>query len=121
VLVNFPWVISTYNVSHSREVSGRGALLDLDYLVSLGPQALPAINTYIDHQRRTNVYAGGTNSPEATIMDRRIACLVQRQRQELESWRAWNFRGWRLSRYLDQVAEASTAPGETVDPSHSRR
>jgi hypothetical protein len=121
VFINFPWVISTYNVSHSREVSGKGALLDLDYLARLGPQALPAIDRYIEHQRRTNSYVGSSNGSAAEAMDLRLADLVQRHRQELDSWRAWNFRGWRLSRYLDQAAQVSAAPGETVDPSHNRR
>jgi len=121
VFINFPWVISTYNVSHSREVSGKGALVDFDYLVGLGPQALPAIDRYLQHPMRTRSYVQDTNGSQVSTMDRQRDWLVQRHHRELESWRAWNFRGWRLSRYLDRVAQASTAPGETVDPSHSRR
>src|SRR3954462_15557900 len=46
-LVNFPAVIADYNVSHSREVSGKGVQIDMNYLFHLGPQALPAIDRAI--------------------------------------------------------------------------
>jgi hypothetical protein len=107
--VNFPWAISTYNVAHSREVSGKGTLLDFQYLVSLGPQALPAIDRYLHHPMRTYTTIQDTNGSQVSTMDRERDCLVQRHHSELDSWRAWNFRGWRLQRYLDQVAANSTA------------
>jgi MFS family permease len=107
--VNFPWAISTYNVAHSREVSGKGTLLDFHYLVSLGPQALPAIDRYLHHPMRTYTTIQDTNGSQVSTMDRERDCLVQRHHRELDSWRAWNFRGWRLQRYLDQVAANSTA------------
>jgi hypothetical protein len=106
--INFPWAISTYNVAHSREVSGKGTLLDFHYLVSLGPQALPAIDRYLHHPMRTTSTIQDTNGSQVSTMDRERDCLVQRHHSELDSWRAWNFRGWRLQRYLDQVAANST-------------
>jgi hypothetical protein len=120
-LINFPWVISTYNVAHSREVSGKGALVDFNYLAGLGPQALPAIDRYLRHPLRTHSTIQDTSGSQVATMDQQRDWLVQRHRCELDSWRAWNFRGWRLSRYLDQATQVSAAPGETVDPSHSRR
>lgn len=40
-LVNFNAFIADYNVSHSREASGKGLQIDINYLLTLGPQALP--------------------------------------------------------------------------------
>jgi hypothetical protein len=96
--INFPWVIATYNVAHSREMSGKGVAVDFHYLVHLGPQALPAIDHYLDHDGR----------PCCAWKEQRDG-LVLRHAAQLDSWRAWSFRGWRLQRYLDQAAEKSVA------------
>jgi ABC-type transport system involved in multi-copper enzyme maturation permease subunit len=45
--LNAPWLIATYNIEHSREISGTGPKLDLWYLVSLGPQAEPALRSHL--------------------------------------------------------------------------
>src|SRR4051812_17245680 len=45
--INFPYVIASYNVDHSKEVSGNGLALDVNYIVGLGPQAVPAIDRYL--------------------------------------------------------------------------
>ena len=41
-LINFDAMIADYNITHSKESSGKGVNLDINYLYSLGPQALPA-------------------------------------------------------------------------------
>ena len=41
--INAPRLVASYNVEHSRENGGTGPTLDLQYLASLGPQALPPI------------------------------------------------------------------------------
>ena len=46
-LVNFSAVIGDYNVDHSREVTGKGIQVDMNYLLHLGPQALPALDRAI--------------------------------------------------------------------------
>ena len=43
-LINFAAITADYNISHSREISGSGVNLNLDYLIGLGPQGLPAID-----------------------------------------------------------------------------
>ena len=88
-LVNFAAVIADYNVSHSREVSGKGIQVDMNYLIHLGPQALPAIDRAI-HLR----------GADPDLVSRRN-CLVEQQRQDVASWRAWGLRSWRLQRTLD--------------------
>lgn len=40
-LVNLDAFIADYNVAHSREASGKGVRIDTNYLLTLGPQALP--------------------------------------------------------------------------------
>jgi hypothetical protein len=106
--INFPWAISTYNVAHSREISGKGASVDFEYLVSLGPQALPAIDRYL--RLRNRAYVEDSSGSPIWITDQQRDRLVQQDSSELDSWRAWNFRGWRLRRYLNQVAANSAAP-----------
>jgi len=95
-LVNFAAIIADYNVSHSREAAGKGVWIDMNYLFSLGPQALPAID-------RANALRGF----DATLVSRR-ACLVEQQRGEIASWRSWGFRSWRLQRTLDALPKNST-------------
>jgi len=92
--VNFPYMIASYNVDHSKEVSGNGQVLDASYLVGLGPQAVPAIDRYL---------AALPNG--VSLLDRgQLAWnrdqLIKRQLAELDSWRAWSFRGYRLKQYV---------------------
>jgi hypothetical protein len=88
-LVNFAAIIANYNVDHSREVSGKGVTVDINYLFQLGPQALPAIDR-----------AMALRGSDPNLVSRRN-CLVERHRSDLVSWRAWGFRSWRLQRTLD--------------------
>jgi hypothetical protein len=96
-LANFDAFIADYNVAHSREASGKGLLVDINYLLTLGPQALPAIDKAI-------MLRPGT--PETCLVSRRDR-LVEQQRQDL-AWRSWGFRNWRLQRRLD--AQATNQP-----------
>jgi hypothetical protein len=91
VFINFPYTIATYNVDHGKEVSGNGLAVDFSYLVSLGPQALPAIDRYIS--ALPNDYVGDRFTWPRDQ-------LVTKQRAELDSWRAWSFRGYRLRQYV---------------------
>ena len=87
-LINFDAIIAEYNVSHSKEATGRGVNLDDYYLVSLGPQALPAL----DRARLL---------PMVHVGDCGRNRLLSIQAADMASWRAWGFRSWRLQRYLD--------------------
>jgi hypothetical protein len=95
-LVNFAAFIADYNVDHSREVSGKGVTVDINYLFHLGPQALPAIDRAI-----------ALRGSDPNLVSRRD-CLVEQYRNDLASWRAWGFRSWRLQRTLD-AQKSSTA------------
>jgi len=86
--INAPWLVASYNVKHCREIGGTGPNLDLNYIASLGPQALLALEPH-----RKQVPALLSN------MDLRFP----RARDALArsgNWRAWSFRTWRLERYL---------------------
>lgn len=96
-LINFAALIADYNVSHSREVSGKGATLDIDYLIGLGPQALPAIDKAFAPRGWSDL----------SLVSRRN-CLVEQQRKDAASWRAWGFRSWRLQRTLDARRNSTT-------------
>jgi Domain of unknown function (DUF4173) len=96
-LTNFAAIIADYNVSHSREAGGKGVNLDLCYLSTLGPQAIPAIDRAIQAQ--------GDN---AGLVGRRSE-LVQLQALDMDSWRSWSFRWWRLQHYLNDRASRAEA------------
>ncbi|UDL87466.1 DUF4173 domain-containing protein [Mesorhizobium sp. PAMC28654] len=51
--INFATLIANYNVDHSLEMTGQGIPLDAWYLRALGPAAFPALDRFLDHQRRT--------------------------------------------------------------------
>jgi uncharacterized protein DUF4153 len=88
-VVNFAAVIADYNVSHSRQAGGTGVSVDMHYLTLLGPQALPAIDKALQLR-----YVA-----DPSLVSHRN-CLVERLRQDMNSWRAWSFRSWRLQRYM---------------------
>lgn len=94
-LVNFDAFIADYNVAHSREASGKGVQIDIDYLLTLGPQALPAIDRAI---------ALRPAAGEGCLVSQRDR-LVEQLRRDL-AWRSWGFRSWRLQRRLDAQAKA---------------
>jgi hypothetical protein len=96
-LVNFAAIIADYNVTHSREVSGKGVQIDMNYLFSLGPQALPAIDRALGLQEFDLHFVSRRNS------------LAEKHEMGTASWRAWAFRSWRLQRYMDARQHPSSA------------
>jgi hypothetical protein len=98
--LNFPYVIATYNVTHSAELDGNGPKLDQDYLWSLGPAAIPAIDIYNQHVP--------TQWPRHLSHSRRGLA----REASTENWRGWSFRAWRLNRYL--AKHSDNAPPVTV-------
>ncbi|MCG7509028.1 DUF4173 domain-containing protein [Mesorhizobium retamae] len=89
--INFATIIANYNVMHNREITGEGYALDQEYLRSLGPAAIPAMDLFLE---RTPGMEG------RMVMEREIAKQDFLARQQ--NWRAWGFRNWRLARYLDK-------------------
>jgi hypothetical protein len=92
--VNFPKVIAEYNVGHCYEVSGQGQLLDWNYLVSLGPQAVPSLDRYKKKKYALATYA---RNP---MLEMRMRDLVNGHIARMRDWRAWTLRDWELGLYL---------------------
>jgi hypothetical protein len=94
-LTNFASIIADYNVTHSREASGNGATIDMSYLFQLGLQALPAIDKAIQLRAFDPIFVSRRDG-------------LQRRARDMVSWRAWDFRGWRLQRYITARPARST-------------
>ncbi len=91
--IDFPDIIARFNVAHSQEITAEGPPLDLDYLSSLGPSAIPAIDLYL------------RMLPDQLIDKRNQALairyyLVRDFERRRRDWRNWTFRGARLETYL---------------------
>jgi hypothetical protein len=89
-LVNVPRLIADHNVRHSREITGQGAWLDEPYLLGLGPQAVPALDFFID---RLGPDVAGH------LIGARGRLAYQHQRR-MSDWRAWSLHDGDLDRYL---------------------
>jgi hypothetical protein len=94
--INAPSLIASYNVEHCREVAGTGASLDVYYLWSLGPHALPALEL---HRERFPTYWVGMNKRQADVREAFT---------HSKNWRTWSFRAWCLKRYF--ANNPATAP-----------
>jgi hypothetical protein len=102
--INAPRIIAAYNVAHCREAGSTGPSLDMNYLLSLGPQALPALETRLPQ----------IPALQSTIADLRSGPdICQNRRQRSENWRAWGFRTWRLQRYLANNPYTPPTPVES--------
>ncbi|MDG2571135.1 DUF4173 domain-containing protein, partial [Vibrio parahaemolyticus] len=86
--INFPALIATYNVDHTTEA---GSQLDFAYTLSLGPQAIPAIDRYLERNPGQADRNGWINARNK---------MALRYAAGAGDWRAWTFRDWRLNQYL---------------------
>lgn len=93
-LVNLPAFIAGYNVDHSREFTGTGWPLDLGYLESLGPQAIPALDRYIAHAPK--------DAEGRLFRQRHHLVSLWKQRRHETDWRAWNYLDSKLTDYLNK-------------------
>ncbi|RVC60907.1 DUF4173 domain-containing protein, partial [Mesorhizobium sp. M4B.F.Ca.ET.088.02.2.1] len=96
--VNFAALIANYNVDHSYEMTAQGVPLDTQYLRSIGPGALPALDRFLAHQAN----APATDEPCRRDLAIAHAGDEAAYRAEQKNWRAWSFRDWRLIRTLDK-------------------
>lgn len=106
--INFAGLIANYNVDNSYEMNGPGTRIDIWYVRSLGPGALPALYRFFDHQKKL-FPAEASDGVDA--LHEAYYRTVQR------NWRAWSFRDWRLLRYLEENgALANPAVSEPYVP-----
>ena len=93
--VNFANLVARYNVDHARASATAGLPIDLTYVISLGAQAIPAIDRYLAANPRMN---------PAYFREQRDA-LAARHAMATTNWRGWTFRDWRLTRYLENAKQ----------------
>jgi MFS family permease len=99
--INFAAIIAQYNVTHSREMGGEGMSLDVWYLRSLGPAAIPAMDLFLDSP-------AGTDQPMRRMILAARSHAGERLLGSYRNWRAWTFRDWRLARYLESHPDLPT-------------
>lgn len=102
-LVDFSGVIARFNVMHSREIAGAGEPVDMAYLCSLGPAALPALDML--------AAKASTSGQRPPFVDNCRRSLELRHAARMGDWRAWTFRGYRLKRFLDERDARAVATG----------
>jgi hypothetical protein len=85
--VNFDRVIADYNVAHCREAGAGGVSIDLDYLHSLGPEALPAL------RRVTPLLP---TSQRRRTAEAYASALAKQLSNDLAGWRGWTLRRGRI-------------------------
>ena len=90
---NFPFVVATYNVDHYIQSKETSRSLDRCYLVSLGPQAIPALDRV-----GWPLFQNSSESQRER--------MAKQARAEVSDWRSWTFRTWRLDQYLANNAQA---------------
>jgi hypothetical protein len=88
--INLGSLIAQFNVTHCKEVNGKGPALDLKYLEEIGTASLPALNWF---QQQGNPY--NYKISKSITLERDLQNTLRR---ELREWRTWTFRGYRLSR-----------------------
>jgi hypothetical protein len=86
--------IARFNVEHSLEVAHEGVPLDLRYLRSLGPSAIPALDVYLNALPRSD----GTKLHEAQAYRWMLMSDFERKSRD---WRSWSLRSAGIAKYLD--------------------
>lgn len=85
--VNFDGMIADFNAGHCAESNGRGSPLDIEYMQTLGPAALPALE-----RARANITVAGRQEQAIEVSDELYAQL----RVQLDDWRGWTWRYHRV-------------------------
>ena len=91
--VNFADLVARYNVEHARGSATANLPMDLSYVIALGRQAVPALDNYLAANPRL----------DPDFIRRYRDLLAARHLKDTADWRAWTFRDWRLTRYLEQA------------------
>jgi hypothetical protein len=100
-LMNFPGIVAMYDVKHCWQVTGQGAGIDLTYLDSLGPQAIPALDYFETHAPGVPSWSAGVFAQSGPAGDVRRDLAFQLQLAgDTSNWRGWDFWSWQLNRYL---------------------
>jgi hypothetical protein len=99
--LNFPLFIAQYNIAHSRDMAGNGPPLDWGYIRKLGPQAIPAIDSYM--RRRWGEFVSGNAKLTGELWSTAKGWRrneAEKHLRRMQDWRAWTYRDSRLVTYL---------------------
>lgn len=100
MLVDIHGVIARFNVAHCRERTGTGVSLDLAYLQTLGPAALPALDLLAEEVLSADLMLR---------LHRTKRVLGGRLAEQLADWRGWTVHRHRLSTIYAQDCAACGA------------
>lgn len=103
--VNFPHLVASYNIAHSKLFSAEGISLDQRYICQLGPYAIPEMDKLFAAEWRTS--GSAENKPtvsrlSSSTVDLKYCAprLAWQHQERMANWRAWSYRGWKLLQYL---------------------
>jgi hypothetical protein len=88
--------IARFNVENSLELARQGAPLDVRYLASLGPAAIPAFDLYL-----SAIPDDGDKRRLAIFARQRLALKIK---SRSHGWRSWSYRIDRMENYLRTMA-----------------
>jgi hypothetical protein len=111
--VNFPSLIASFNVAHSKVSTNAGVALDLNYLMGLGAHALPAFDSHFtraDAALEGTQSSGGKEIRVTEFWHKRRNELAKAHLDRMKDWRAWTYQDWQLSQYLARHPSTTTMP-----------
>jgi hypothetical protein len=93
---DFSGFIARFNVENGLQRPQSGASVDLYYLTSLGPSAIPALDVYL------------ASAPDDTCLQQQVVQARNRLADDFTSrfrnWRSWSYRAARMEKYLQSTA-----------------
>lgn len=91
-------IIAEYNVRHSKEITGEGSALDLNYLrYAIGPDALPALQWFVEYESECKP----CRDYREIITEQSQQNMQSTLKNSLRPWQSWNYRNARLVASLD--------------------
>lgn len=108
---NLPYLIASYNVTTAEQNLGKR--LDIQYIIKLGPNALPALKRISDNpkwQSKIEVQKFWMdNGRKKFNFQQATDKLIWQANHAYSDWRQWNFRDYRLQHSIKQI-NASVLP-----------
>lgn len=101
--VNWERLIASYDAAKCMEIRGEGPRIDLEYLSSLGPDAIPTLDWLM-----VNLPPGHPKIVEAAT---RASYLRASLREDLNTWQGWTWRRSKLAAAApDDASQSSVHP-----------
>ncbi len=91
--VNIGGIIAHHNVIHAREISGKGAFLDVPYLEGIGSAAIPALMIY--SERLKDPFS--PSFPDQT----NLPAMHRTLQRDMDDLRRWTYSEYRLLKSLE--------------------